>query len=100
MATLKGHFEDSNGNYLFPILSGATTTIEPGSRSSQSYTSGAYLYFGDKLCKTTTAIPQNTVLAIGTNLLEVTIGGEMTAHFKASDDTEFSFQTLVDGGYN
>ena len=99
MANYNGHFEDSSGNILLPIPSGATATVETGSTASQAYTKGAYLYFNNKLCKVTTAIASGATLAIGTNLSQCSIGAELSAHMVASNGTEFSFQTLVDGGY-
>ena len=100
MSQYKGHFEDSSGNLILPIPAGATATVETGSTASQAYTIGSLLYFDNKLCKATTAIAANATLAIGTNLSRTYLGTELSSHMVASDGTEFSFQTLVDGGYN
>ena len=99
MANYNGHFEDSSGNILLPIPSGGAATVETGSTASQAYTKGAYLYFNNRLCKATTAISSGATLAVGTNLSNVSLGSELSAHMVASDGTEFSFQTLVNGGY-
>mgnify|MGYP003310833540 CR=1 FL=1 len=50
MATYNGHFEDSSGNILLPIPSGAAATVETGSTASQAYTVGSFLYFNNRLC--------------------------------------------------
>lgn len=100
MATYKGHFEDSSGNLILPIPSGAASNIETGPNASQGYTKGSILYFNNKLCKTTQAIANGAALAIGTNLTQINLGTEFSSHMVASNGTEFSFQTLKDGGYN
>ena len=100
MATYNGHFEDSSGNIVLPIPSGGAATVETGSTASQAYTKGSLLYFDNKLCKTTTAIASGATLAIGTNLSRTYLGTELSSHMVASNGTEFSFQTLINGGYN
>ena len=100
MATFNGHFEDSNGNMVFPIPSGACNNIETTNIASQQYTKGSFLYFQDVFCRTTQTIAQNDTLEIGVNLQQTVIGTELSSHLVASNGTEFSFQTLVDGGYN
>lgn len=100
MATYNGHFEDSSGNILLPIPSGATATVETGSTASQAYTVGSFLYFNNRLCRVTAAIASGATLTVGTNLSYTSIGQEISSHMVASDGTEFSFQTLIDGGYN
>lgn len=100
MATLLGHFEDSNGNILFPINGGETSNIEAGSISSQAYTKGMYLFYDNKLCKATTAIASGNTLAIGTNLVQVTLGSEISSHLVASNGTAFTFQNFLDGVYD
>ena len=98
MSNFQGHFEDSSGNLILPIPAGATATVETGSTASQAYTAGAFLYHGDRFKRVTSAIASGGT--ISGNVSETTIGTEMASHFVASDGTEFSFQTLVDGGYN
>ena len=100
MANYNGHFEDSNGNIVLPIPSGATATIETSSTASQAYTKGALLYFSNRLCKATKAIASGATLAVGTNLSYTSIGQELSAHMVTSTGVEFSFQTLINGGYN
>lgn len=98
MSTLKGHFEDSSGNIILPIPAGAASTVELGTTASQSYTAGSYMYHGDRFKKVTSAISSGGT--ISGRVSETNIGTEMTAHFVASNGVEFSFQTLVNGGYN
>ncbi len=98
MSTFKGHFEDSSGNLILPIPAGATATVETGANASQAYAKGAYLYHGDRFKKVTSAIASGGAIASKTS--ETTIGTEMAAHYVASNGTEFSFQTLINGGYN
>lgn len=100
MATLKGHFEDASGNILLPITGGEVSKIETGNIASQAYTKGTYLFYNNKLCKTSANITSGSALAIGTNLTQVTLGGEITAHLVASNGTEFTLQNLIDGVYN
>ena len=100
MATYYGHLEDNSGNLLLPIPTGGAATVETGTTASQAYTKGTYFYFNNKLCKATAAIASGATLTIGTNCSQVSIGAEITAHLRASNGTEFSFQTLKDGGYN
>lgn len=100
MANLQGHFEDASGNILLPINGGEAASIETGSTASQAYTKGTYLFFNNKLCKATTAIASGNTLAIGTNLLQVTLGGELSSHLIASNGTVFTLQNLKDGVYN
>ncbi len=88
MSNFQGHFEDSSGNIVLPIPSGGAATIELGNTASQAYTKGTLLYFKNRLCKATQAISSGATLAVGTNLSYTSLG------------TEFSFQTLIDGGYN
>ena len=98
MATYKGHFEDSSGNLILPTPKGATATVETGANASQAYTAGSYLYHADRFKKVTSAIASGG--AIASKASATTVGQEMTAHFVASNGTEFSFQTLINGGYN
>lgn len=100
MAIYNGHFEDANGNILLPINSGEVSAVENGVVASRAYTKGTYLFFNNKVCKATTNITSGSTLAIGTNLLHVTLCGEMTAHLVASNGTEFTLQNLKDGVYN
>ena len=100
MANYQGHFEDSSGNILLPIPSGATATVETGTTASQAYTVGAYLYFNNKLCKVTTAIASGATLAIGTNLSQTSLGAELSGHLVASDGTEFTLTNLINGVYD
>lgn len=98
MSNFQGHFEDSSGNLVLPIPAGAAATVETGANASQAYTKGSYLYHGDRFKKVTSAIASGD--AISGKVSETTIGTEMAAHFVASNGTEFSFQTLINGGYN
>ena len=100
MSNFQGHFDDSSGNIVLPIPSGGTATIELGNTASQAYTKGALLYFSNRLCKATQAISSGATLAVGTNLSYTSLGTEFSSHMVASNGTEFSFQTLIDGGYN
>lgn len=100
MAILNGHFEDANGNILLPMNSGEANTIETGTTASQAYTKGTYLFFNNKLCKASRAIASGNTLAIGTNLTQVSLGGEISSHLIASNGTEFTLQNLIDGVYN
>ena len=50
MADLIGHYENANGDRLYPIISGAAAFIENGQRATQAYSKGSYLYFKNKLC--------------------------------------------------
>lgn len=100
MANLQGHFEDANGNILLPINSGEAATIETGTTASQAYTKGTYLFFNNKLCKATTAIASGNTLTIGSNLSQVSLGGEISSHLIASNGTVFTLQNLKDGVYN
>ena len=100
MSNFQGHFEDSSGNIVLPIPSGGTATVETTNKASQTYTKGTLLYFNNRLCKTTTAIAANATLAVGTNLAYTSLGTEFSSHMVASTGAEFSFQTLINGGYN
>ena len=100
MANYSGHYEDSSGNLILPIPSGGAATIELGNTASQAYTKGTLLYFKNRLCKATQAISNGATLAVGTNLSYTSLGTEFSSHMVASNGTEFSFQTLVNGGYN
>ncbi len=100
MADLIGHYENANGDRLYPILSGAASFIENGQRASQSYSKGSYLYYKNNLCRTLTAISYNDTFIIGTNIEQVYLCDELSSHFIASNGEEFSFQTLIDGGYS
>lgn len=100
MAIYKGHFEDASGNILLPINSGEAATIETGTTASQAYIKGTYLFFDNKLCKATRAIASGNTLAIGTNLTQVSLGGEISSHLIASNGTVFTLQNLKDGLYN
>lgn len=91
MATYKGHNEDSSGNLLLSIGNGMTATVETGSTASQSYTKGAYVFFNNRFCKTTTTIYSGATLSIGSNLSETSIGAELTSHLRSSDGKEFYF---------
>lgn len=99
MANLIGHYENANGDRLYPILSGAASAIEYGQRASQAYSKGSYLYYKNKLCKAITSISYNDTFVIGTNLEQVYLCDELSSHCIASNGEEFSFQTLIDGGY-
>lgn len=98
MANYLGHFEDSNGNLVLPIPAGATATVETGTNASQAYTVGSFLYQSNRFSRVTSAISSGA--AIAGKVSETSVGQEMTSHFVASNGTEFSFQTLVNGGYN
>ena len=98
MSNFQGHFEDSNGNIILPIPSGGAATVETGANASQAYSAGAYLYHDNKFKKVTSAIASGGAIASKTSA--TSIGQEMSSHFVASNGTEFSFQTLIDGGYN
>ena len=98
MATYNGHNEDSNGNILLNIGNGITATVETGSTASQDYTKGTYLFFNNRLCKTSVAVASGESLAIGINLLETNIGAELSSHLRASDGKEFYFD-IKDGVY-
>lgn len=100
MANYLGHFEDSSGNIVLPIPSGGTATVETTNKASQPYTKGTLLYFNNRLCKTTTDIAANATLAVGTNLAYTNLGTEFSSHMVTSTGVEFSFQTLINGGYN
>ena len=100
MATYNGHFEDASGNILLPIPSGSTATIETSSTASQAYTTGALLYFNNRLCRVTSAIASGNTLAVGTNLAYSSLGAEASGHLVASNGTEFTLQNLIDGVYN
>lgn len=100
MAIYKGHFEDSNGNVLLPLPAGAVTAIEKTSTASQSYTKGEYIYFNKVICKVTQTISSGDTLAIGTNLIQVTLGLELTSHLVASNGVEFTLQDYLDGNYS
>lgn len=100
MATYNGHFEDSNGNILLPIPSGATATIETSNKASQAYTTGSLLYYNNRLCRVIAAIASGGTLAIGTNIVYTSLGEQTTAHMVAPNGTEFSFQSLLNGDYN
>ena len=100
MSNFQGHFEDSSGNIILPIPNGGAATVETTNKASQPYTKGSLLYFNNRLCKSTTAIAQNATLAVGTNLSYTSIGQELSSHMVTSTGVEFSFQTLINGGYN
>ncbi len=100
MATFNGHFEDSNGNILLPIPSGATATVENTNIARQNYSPGSFLYFQNRLCRVTQTIASGNTLEVGVNLSYTTIGVEMTSHFMASDGTEFTLQDYLDGNYS
>lgn len=98
MAIYKGHNEDATGNIILSIGNGITATLESSSTASQSYTKGAYLFFNNRLCKASTNISSGTTLSIGTNLLETSVGEELTSHLRASDGSEFYFD-IKDNSY-
>ena len=98
MAIYTGRNEDSSGNILLSIGNGMTATLETGTTASQAYTKGAYVFFDNKLCKATTAIVSGDTLAIGTNLVQTSVGTELTSHLRSSDDKEFYFD-VSDGKY-
>ena len=98
MATYNGHNEDSSGNLLLSIGNGMTATVETGTTASQSYTKGSYIFFNNRLCKTTTAITSGATLSIGTNLSQTSLGAELTSHLRSSDGKEFYFD-VKDGDY-
>lgn len=98
MAIYQGHNEDSSGNLLLSIGNGMTATVETGTKASQAYTKGQYLFFDNKLCKASTAIAANATLAIGTNLTQTSLGAELTSHLRSSDGKEFYFD-VKDGKY-
>ncbi len=91
MAIYNGHNEDQNGNILLCIGNGMTAALETGTTASQAYTVGSYLFFNNRLCKASAAISSGDTLSIGTNLLETTVGAELSSHLRASDGTEFYF---------
>lgn len=98
MAIYTGHNEDSSGNLLLSIGNGMTATVETTSTASQAYTVGSYIFFDNKLCKTTSAIASGATLAIGTNLSQTSLGAEITSHLRSSDGKEFYFD-VKDGTY-
>ena len=91
MAIYQGHNEDSSGNLLLSIGNGMTATVETGTKASQAYVKGAYLFFNNKLCKASSAIAKNATLTIGTNLTQTSLGAELTSHLKANNGNEFYF---------
>lgn len=99
MSTLQGHFEDSSGNIILPISADEVANIETSSTASQAYTKGSYLCFDNKVCKVTTAITSGATLAIGTNLSQVSLCGELSGHLVASNGVEFTIQNYIDGVY-
>ena len=101
MPSYNGHNEDQNGNTLLCLGNGIAASIETGSTASQAYTVGSFLFFNNRLCKVSTAIASGDTLTIGTNILETTIGSELTSHLRANDGTEFYFDCKNNKyGYN
>lgn len=98
MAIYQGHNEDSSGNILLSIGNGMTATVETGTKASQAYTKGAYLFFNNRLCKASSAISSGATLTIGTNLTQTSLGAEITSHLRSSDGKEFYFD-VKDGTY-
>ena len=91
MATYLGHQEDSSGNILLPTPHSMATQIEFGTTASQAYAKGAYVVFNNRLCKASTAIASGDTLAIGTNLVQCSIGSELNSHLQAPNGNEFYF---------
>lgn len=91
MATYLGHQEDSSGNILLPTPHSMATQIEFGTTASQAYAKGAYVVFNNRLCKASTAIASGDTLAIGTNLVQCSIGSELNSHLQAPNGDEFYF---------
>ena len=91
MATYLGHQEDSSGNILLPTPHSMATQIEFGTTASQAYAKGAYIVFNNRLCKASTAIASGNTLAIGTNLVQCSIGSELNSHLQAPNGNEFYF---------
>lgn len=91
MATYLGHQEDSSGNILLPTPHSMATQIEFGTTASQAYAKGAYVVFNNRLCKASTAIASGDTLAIGTNLVQCSIGSELNSHLQAPNGSEFYF---------
>ena len=91
MATYLGHQEDSSGNILLPTPHSMATQIEFGTTASQAYAKGAYVVFNNRLCKASTAIASGATLAIGTNLVQCSIGSELNSHLQAPNGNEFYF---------
>lgn len=91
MATYNGHNEDSSGNILLSIGNGMTATLETGTRASQAYAKGAYLYYNNRLCKVIAAIASGATFSVGTNVSYTSIGAELTSHLRASSGDEFYF---------
>lgn len=91
MATYLGHQEDSSGNILLPTPHSMATQIEFGTKASQAYAKGAYVVFNNRLCKASKAIASGNTLAIGTNLVQCSIGSELNSHLQAPNGNEFYF---------
>lgn len=91
MATYLGHQEDSSGNILLPTPHSMATQIEFGTKASQAYAKGAYVVFNNRLCKASKAIASGDTLAIGTNLVQCSIGSELNSHLQAPNGNEFYF---------
>ena len=91
MATYLGHQENSSGNILLPTPHSMATQIEFGTTASQAYAKGAYVVFNNRLCKASTAIASGDTLAIGTNLVQCSIGSELNSHLQAPNGNEFYF---------
>ena len=91
MATYLGHQEDSSGNILLPTPHSMATQIEFGTKASQAYAKGAYVVFNNRLCKASKAIASGDTLAIGTNLVQCSIGSELNSHLQAPNGSEFYF---------
>ena len=91
MATYLGHQEDSSGNILLPTPHSMAAQIELGTTASQAYAKGAYVVFNNRLCKASKAIASGNTLAIGTNLVQCSIGSELNSHLQTPNGNEFYF---------
>lgn len=60
-------------------LAGMIAGIENGATASKTYNAGEYIMRNGSLYRVTTTIAQGTVITVGVNIEETTIGGELTS---------------------
>lgn len=75
-------------------LAGMIAGIENGATASKTYNAGEYILRNGSLYRVTTTIASGTVITVGVNIEEATIGGEL-AEIKSDLDDIFKIGTTV-----